>query len=352
MSGEEAKRRTGRLQQLARSASRRAFRDVFEAFVEILRISPMLTIVLIVVGGMLFLLPRPETIMAIEAGTETLVFEVSNPQASTIGALEGMVAPVAPGQDVFAEAEEPQCRVGRLEPPLGTRLRYRRTSDTRTEISVEGLGSEGLPARFFSESGTVTALGRGSLIVIESDPGRSSCPAQTPPLPIWGPGEIGDEGVIVGGSGQAGALISAEVKIYARALERVLGIRFDPGLYMAGEIVVLPGSRIVEDDPVEGRAPAAWVGSARIDSLRRDELSVAVTTSAPTLSLYRAGFEGADTLAVSALVQQFMDPGVVRLQFLLGVLLASASFFLGLLRTAEAAESGDGVQHEGPENGE
>ena len=307
-----------------------------------LRLSPMLVFVVGAAFLTLVLLPRPQTIMAIEAGTETVAFEVDNPQAATIGSVTGLVSVVRPNADVFEDAATPECRKGRLEPSLGTRIRYRRTSDSRTEIVVETLGAEGVATRFVPETGAAAMLGPGSLIVIESDGKRSTCRADMPPLPIWGAAEIGDEGVIVGGSGRAGALISATVKIYARALERIGPFRFAPGLYLAGEIDVLPGSRIVEDHPVEGRRPAAWVGSARIDSFRRDELSVAVTTSSPTLNLYRAGFEGADTLAVSALVQQFKDPGVVRIQFMLGVLFAAVNFLFGFLRTADVAEAVDG----------
>jgi len=294
----------------------------------------------------LWLLPKPDVILSISAQSETFEYQVVDSSAASISMTNVLF--INGNSDPFDEPSSPVCLIGRLLPEPGVNIRYRRGGNGSIGVSFTANSANISVAQFESETGEVIGLSpRDQLLLNTQD---ETCPAKIPDaLPIRGQGSIGTLRTF--GSGlemEPGDLIGGEVRITAKAVERVFfffkGAR---GLYDAG-VVSLPAGSVLRsekrgiDKKNTGRLP--WIGAARIlDENGISGFQIDVSTDSDTVWLYRSGqgsVEGKpDPIGASAFVSQTRDPGIIRIQVVLALILIIVQTVATVMQTAEPSKN-------------
>lgn len=254
-------------------------------------------------------LPPPETVSVIAAESESLSFDVQNPDLATV-AIAGLRL-LDP--EVAAEAH---CVAGLLVPALGARVDYR----LETAGIVIALANErGSAGRIERQSQPALDLPAEAWLVPAAD-----CPGRQPRrLPIVGPTVLGEELRPATFEGDAKPLINGTITVYGRAIDvDLLFYRTEGTLYPVSDIALPGGSRLFAA-PMAGR-PVPWHGfvtPGACDEAGCDAFKVQASTAAQTLQLVRPGVGvKPEVISISTFAQLFSDPSIVFLWVLVGVL--------------------------------
>lgn len=304
-----------------------------------------------VLGGLAFFalwaLPEPDVILSISAQSETFEYRVIDSSAASIRMTNAVF--INGSSDPFAASEPRLCLTGRLLPKPGVNIRYRRGRNGSVGIGFSSKNmTDALVANFEVEDGKIIRLFTTDQLLL--NPHNETCPAKIPnTLPIRGQGSIGILRTF--GSGlemEPGDLIGGEVRVTAKAVERVFGISTKAqGLYDAGVVNLPSGSMLrsnKEDIDRENSNVLPWIGAARI--LNENGFSgfeINLSTDSDTVWLYRSGHgsvEGKpDAIGASAFVSQTRDPGIIRIQVLLALMLIIIQTVASVMQTAEAGKN-------------
>lgn len=266
------------------------------------------------------LLTEPVTTINITAQTETLAFRVANPDMVILDKLKS-VRLYATDPDEVADLDSDhstRCVSGRIEPTLGSVIRYRRGHDDVVTLSIDEVDeSVGFPS-FTLTDGSRIRLGTDTMIVM--NPNDKNCSSEFPStLPIWGPGELGNERISAADKEPPSFLIEGAVLAYARSI-------IQQTLFLAEEIPLPAGSRVVNEVRLTGNS---WFGSARIR--KEGGFKAHITTNAHALRVYRAGVKGYETVRVSLFARQFNDPGLLWLQAWFAIIIALTQIIVSFL---------------------
>ncbi|PHR93632.1 MAG: hypothetical protein COA69_03045 [Robiginitomaculum sp.] len=302
----------------------------------------------------LWALPKPDVILSISAQSETVEYQVIDSSAASI--MMHNVLLIDGNSDPFEIAKPPTCLRGRLLPEAGINVRYRRGSDGSIGISFSSENEVIRAAHFESESGDVVSL--STLDQLYLNPRNEACPAKLPDaLPIRGQGNIGTLRTF--GSGlemEPGDLIGGQVRVTAKAVERVFFIfKGARGLYDAG-VVNLPAGSMLRSERrnADNKSSLPWIGAARIlDENGITGFQIDVSTDSDTVWLYRSGqgeTDGKpDPIGASAFVSQTRDPGIIRMQVLLALILIIFQTVASVMQTAEPNNSALKVKSSKPD---
>lgn len=256
-------------------------------------------------------LPPPATVSVIDAESESLRFDVMNPDLAAFR-LGGMRL-IDPDAD-----DDPACIAGLLVPALDARVTYR-LEEIGLVVGVRGTGPS---AGRIEREGPPLALPAEAWLVPDA-----ACPGHFPRrLPVVGPTVLGEElrPESLDPAGGARPLVSGTIAVYGRAIEVDIGIySAEATLYPVSEIELPGGSRLFAG-PADGRPPP-WHGFVTPGACDPDgtcaAFAVQVSTGATTLHLVRPGVEvKPEVIAISTFARLFSDPSIVFLWVLVGVL--------------------------------
>ncbi len=276
----------------------------------------------------LWALPKPDVILSISAQSEVLEYQVTDSNAASIAMSNVLL--ISNNDPFDTERVVKTCLTGRLLPQSGMTIRYRRGRNGSIGISFTPVNPDLHAGSFEIDGGATIKLTAISQFLL--DPEYEPCPGVLPAtLPVWGTGSIGMLRTF--GSGleiEPGDLISGQVRVTAKAVERIFGVlKGARGLYDAGVVTLPAGSRLAsvnEWGNNNGANPLPWIGAARVlDKNGISAFQVDVSTDSDTVWLYRSAQgrnEGRpDPIGAAAFVSQTRDPGIIRIQVVLAIVL-------------------------------
>jgi hypothetical protein len=293
------------------------------------------TVLVLVSGGLVFLIPPPPTIAVIQAITEFVSYDVVVPDLAQLR-LGGYALTYEAGADSLLltknvgspTAKKPICLSGVLTPTTGARISYKRLGTGPVSVVVERTDDK--PAAVFTlTSGEApAALQKSSWIRREASTGdsddnekpKSAACNGTPStrLPIYGPTQIGTplRPQAAGEESSSGVMIEGTVDLFAKTIEigriREGANRIYPTAIAAMNLP--PGSQISEFLE-KGQPPAPWAGFVKLDT--DQALDIRVTTPATHIQILRPGIGmQPKTLAAGLFAQLTHDPVVLSLQVL------------------------------------
>lgn len=248
-------------------------------------------------------MPKPVTLTSVNALSERIEIVVSNPLLAAIP-LVGMRR---------VDAEGAPCAHGLLRPDLGATVAYERGGGSEPlTISIEQGGGVYEPS--IDPPDRIVAP-----YTFEED--KDCIPkGETAPhrLPIVGELRIAREMRPASQSRVTpGLLLEGKLQVQARALDRLHVLYQPPTLYGAAEIDLPLGTRI----EARGRPRQMnWFGAARLE--QGPGLRIMASTEAPRLLVFRPGRTDAETIEITRLTQIVSDPNIIRMQILLGGVIA------------------------------
>ncbi len=286
-------------------------------------------------------LPQPDVILSISARSKTFAYRVTDKRAASMALKNVQLV-----QNRLENLDTPGhlCLSGRVVPQKGSVVRYRLLDSGAISIAFEGLEPDSKAAIIEKENGGIETV--RALDVLLLDARAQTCPARLPKtIPVWGPGSIGQlRSFGTGLVHEPGELVGGQVRITARAIERLFGvIPGAKGLYDAG-LVAIPASAMLRSAVPPGNsgtsAPAAdWIGAAWLVSAGGFAgFQVDVSTESDRVLLYRAGLGPAsrpDSIGASAFVSQTRDPGVLGLQIGLAMFLIIIQTVAAVMQTVK-----------------
>ena len=294
-----------------------------------------IVLILLALVGLL-LLPSPDVILSVSARSESVEYVVRDRTAAGIQMTN--VQYIAGDSDPFSPAPEPVCLTARLLPAPGSKIRYLVNSDG--EIGIDFNMSEQADTVGILEvqgQKAIKLTSRSQLLFSEKS---NECNGEVPDvLPVWGFGSIGKVRTFNNSlEPEPGELVDGEVRITAKAIKRIWGIfPGAEGLYDAG-IVALPTGGKLSNMEREDQAP--WLGSARYSQSNGIPVfHINVSTESNTLWLYRSGLKQdsePDPIGASAFVIQTRDPGIIRLQVILALMLIIVQTVVTIFQTPGA----------------
>ena len=291
-----------------------------------------------------FNLPQPDVILSISARTQTFSYRVTDKRAASLILMNVQIV-----QNRLENLEAPQliCARGRMVPENDAIIRYRLLEKGMLSISFEGMKADDNAAKLEKDSGDIITI--KALDTVLLDPNNETCPARLPSaIPIWGPGNIGQlRSFGTGVRHEPGELISGQVRITARAVERFFGvIQGAKGLYDAGNVTIPAGavlrSVVSPNDTEDDLFASDWIGTARPGTSNGlSAFQMDISTESDTVLLYRAGLGPTgkpDTIGASTFVSQTRDPGVLGLQIGLALIMIILQTVATVAQTVEPAQ--------------
>ena len=282
-------------------------------------------VLFIIILLFLYFLKNPTATIHINANTSTISFRVSNPYRMEINLNNVNIDAYKHDGNLFDKGTVDKCVSGSLRLNKGNVVKYSRSFDKITTISISDLGDDNAPPSFISNEGNEYLLGPGSSLAVGG--GDANCsPGKLHALPVWGPGEIGSEQVASDLSNSTtGFLFEGTAMVYARASGLFFSLfkKIPSALYLAGELPLPSGSRLVEEANNRSLTGQDWIGTARVPQDDTDGLLVSVSTNSENLRVYRAGIRGGgyETIEVSLFARLFKDPTIQWFQIIVGIFL-------------------------------
>lgn len=272
-------------------------------------------------------LPKPMTRIHLTAKTKTVAYSVSNPEMVKIELREVRLN-IPDKNEIHFGDDTTVCVTGELRPAENSILRYTRSSDEVITIEIDEIDEVSKSSVFIAmEAPSLNGgakkksfkkeyrLENATTIVIH--PKDKECRSVVPDaLPIWGPAEIGDEGL------ESSPPTSGEIKVYARSIKED-----SAALYQAGEFVIPSLSRISEQKNDIVFNGEDWFGSVTIPKDKDEKgFKVQATTNAKSLRIYQPGREqeGYDIIEVSRFDRQFKDPAIQWVQMWVAIFVITA----------------------------
>lgn len=290
----------------------------------------------------LWALPKPDVILSISAQSETIEYQVIDGNAASISLINALF--ISGATDPFDAAQPPKCVTGQLLPKSGIYIRYRRAGNGAVGINFASQDINDDAGRFESRDSETITLSAADRFFL--DPDNEICQARLPDvLPIRGRSNIGSLRTF-GSSLEAepGDLIGGEVRITAKAVERVFFVfKGARGLYDAG-VVNLPAGAMLRSDTngfdKKNDNSLPWIGAARmLDENGITGFQIDVSTDSDTVWLYRSGQGKSggkpDPIGASAFVSQTSDPGLIRMQVILALILIIFQTVATVMQTVE-----------------
>lgn len=246
-------------------------------------------------------LPEPRTVLAVEAHTESVRQKIVSPDQSAFFITGGQTE-IFGSQAAETEAacsEDPT----HVSPGVGSDVTYRRYQDGVLVVVVSA------PATV-EAAGEVIALGTDQVARITVDPNSGCSIPSSLRLPLNGDLEIGQEPQIALDPSFVPAIMSsAEITVYARAVERLFFLPlnfgpFEPGAFYVADGFPLPPSSHIDGAArlVDGKLErAVWWGNADLsfDEGSNDMVVRAAVTanelSVNNLALFDASGSSADS---------------------------------------------------------
>src|SRR2546430_1589636 len=275
--------------------------------------SAILTVVFAIYAVLFISVPRPNIWISFTGKVEKLSFRVTNPQVSVL-AVGGM-------QVTTADGHLNGCLAALVVPELGASLEYRRGSKSYFRIIIDppSQAPNGTSA-IIRISGKEDVRANGSIIFEATEKCGGSVPQH---LPIWGPAQFG-EGIRAAdqtGAVRPGFLADGNVKVYARAQERLLGVRFPSTIYFVSSFELPPGG-ILTSLPEDGE-DLAWIGIARVSN-EGNGFEIQVSSAAQKVGLGSPSALGTRRALIEEIdlggYSQFLkDPNIVEIQFFAAV---------------------------------
>jgi len=282
-------------------------------------------ILFVIILIFLLFLKNPTATIHICAKTSTISFRVSNPYRIEINLNNIDIDSYKYDDTLFDKSTFDKCVSGSLRLNKGNVVKYNRSYNNIITISIGELGDDNAPPSFISNEGKEYLLGPGSSLAVGRDDANCSS-GKLHALPVWGPGEIGSEQVTPDPSNSTtGFLFEGTAMVYARASGLFFSLfkKIPSALYLAGELPLPSGSRLVEEANNRTLTGQDWIGTARIPQDDTDGLLVNVSTNSENLRVYRAGIRGGgyETIEVSLFARLFKDPTIQWFQVIVGILL-------------------------------
>jgi hypothetical protein len=260
---------------------------------------------------LLWALPDPDTFVVLEARSESVEFQVSNPLQAAFDVAGVSLLPEE-------EGEERDCLRALVQPPAQARVRYLRRGDDAVITTVEPTADEA--SRISTPDGTFELSGAFALL-----PQADCAQPTTGRFPVWGPVEIGEQLRAAASVGEEPpyVLLSGTLTVYGRSFSLPL-IRPRSGLYHVSTIELPGGARLLTDSSVpDGRDQ--WWGMVLADD--EDGLRTTLSTEASRVQLFPPGSRATpDVIEVGLFAQATGDPAIVALQALFLALFAIYQF--------------------------
>lgn len=260
---------------------------------------------------LLWALPDPDTFVVLEARSESVEFQVSNPLQAAFDVAGVSLLPEDEGQ-------ERDCLRALVQPPAQARVRYLRRGDGAVTTTVEPADDQ--PSRLSTSDGMFALPGAFALL-----PQADCAQDTTRRFPVWGPVEVGEQLRAVASVGEEPpyVLLSGTLSVYGRSFSLPL-LRPRSGLYHVSTIELPAGARLLTDASAhDGRDQ--WWGMVLADG--EDGLRTTLSTEASRVHLFPPGSRATpDVIEVGLFAQATGDPAIVAVQALFLALFAIYQF--------------------------